>query len=82
MTPVTEKQQSEDANALRRMRARAIGERYEVSERTGGEWLRAMVAAGVLRKVRAITVGTWAAVDGWLANGGQVPQRRRGGSRP
>jgi hypothetical protein len=51
-----------------------LAERYKVSPRTGGEWIRAMLAQGVLRKVRSIIVGRWSAIDAWVEAGGKVPE--------
>jgi hypothetical protein len=65
------------ADAPARKRDADIAERYRVSKRTGGEWLRRAVAAGVLRKLGGITVGRWSEMDAWVAAGGQVPERKR-----
>ena len=59
-----------------RIRPEAVATRYGVSPRTGGEWIRAMLAQGVLRKVRSIIVGRWSAIDAWVEAGGNAPTRR------
>jgi hypothetical protein len=61
----------------RRIRDCDVAERYGISRRLGGEWLRAAVAAGVLRKAKRVTVGRWSALDTYVANGGQVEKRGR-----
>lgn len=50
-----------------------------VSSRTAGDWLRWMVADGVLRKLRGIKVGRPSRVYAWIENGG--PNRRGRGAR-
>lgn len=71
------------ADAVRRIRDVDIKEHVgEISKRTAAEWLRAMVAAGVLKKVRRLTVGRWSDVDAWLLAGGQAPARRGRRSAP
>lgn len=78
---MTENAKPSEADAPLRIRAVDIRKRFgretQISEHTAGDWLRAMVAAGVLKKLRGITVGRWSEVDAWVASGGQVEKRGR-----
>ncbi len=69
-----------DTESPQRIRDRDLEQRYHVSRRTGGEWLRAMLAAGVIKKVRKVFVARWSTIDAWVEGGGQMPAttRRRG----
>lgn len=65
------------ADAPRRVRGEDLGHRYKVSARTGGEMLRKMIAAGVVKKLGAMIMGRWSAIDAWVAGGGEMPKARR-----
>jgi hypothetical protein len=67
-------------DAPQRLKARDVAARYQVSERLAGEWIRAAVAAGTVRKMRRLVIGRWSQLDAWVAAGGTAPisKRRRG----
>lgn len=48
-------------------------QRWNVSERTAGEWFRRMVALGIMKRVGKILVGKWSEMDAWVAAGGKAP---------
>lgn len=64
--------------APRRLRPVDLAERHSITERTAGEWLRAMVAAGVVKKLGRIIVGRLSATDFWVENGGAVKATKGG----
>ena len=64
------------SDAPQRIRAVAVAKRLDITPRLAGEWIRAMVAAGVLKKIRAVSVGRWSAIDAWVESGGAVTHKR------
>ena len=52
-----------------------------IKPRTADEWLRRMVAAGVVKKVGRVIIGRWRDVDEWLLSGGQAPEQQSRGRR-
>ena len=58
-----------------RLRDVDIAERYKITPRLGGEWIRRMIAAGVVAKMGRLPVGRLSACDQWVASGGQSKKR-------
>lgn len=76
---VSNEQTTSNADAPSRKRPEDLAARYRISKRTAGEWLRAMVAEGIIKKAlgkkRGMTIGRWSAIDAWVENGGSAPGR-------
>lgn len=66
-----------DEDGPRSFRPSDIARRYLISDRLAGDWLRAMVADGTLRKLRGTKVGRWSKVDAWVESGGESRRGRR-----
>lgn len=64
-------------DAPRRVRSVDLKARYNITPRLGGDWLRAMCAANVIRKLRGVFVGRWSAIDAWVESGGVTTGRGR-----
>jgi hypothetical protein len=60
----------------RRLKPEDLADRYGISRRVAGEWIRAMVAAGIARKLGRWPMGRLSACDAWVASGGESPKRR------
>ncbi len=58
-----------------------VADRYDITPRLAGDWLRAMRVAGVVRKLGGMHVGRWSAIDAWVESGGQVTTKRKAGAR-
>lgn len=56
-----------------------VASRYGITERLAADWIRNAIAAGAIKTLRGVIIGRWSALDEWVAAGGQVPARRRGG---
>lgn len=66
-----------EGDAPRRIRDVDVQARHGgVFRRVAGEWLRVMVAAGTLQKLRRVTGRRWSASDAWLEAGGAGAQFR------
>lgn len=58
-----------------------LAERYGITPRLAGEWIRRMIAAGVIAKIGNCPVGRLSACDEWLASGGKTTRRAARGAR-
>ena len=58
-----------------RLRDVDFAERYKITPRLGGEWIRRMIAAGVITKMGRVPVGRLSACDTFVASGGLSPKR-------
>ena len=56
-----------------------LATRYGVTPRTAGEWIRAMVAAGVAKKLGRWPMARLSTADEWVASGGELRARRASG---
>lgn len=54
-----------------------IAQRYDISERLAGEWIRAMKAAGVVASIGNVAVAKLSACDAWVVSGGKEKRRER-----
>jgi hypothetical protein len=60
------------ADPPRRLCPDELAARYGITPRLAGEWIRAMVAAGVVRKLGRWPMGRLSVVDEWVDNGGEA----------
>ncbi len=56
-----------------------LAQRYGITPRLAGEWIRRMIAAGIVRKIGKLPVGRLSVCDEWVASGGTSLRRSRGG---
>ena len=74
----TESAQTKNTDdAPRRVRSGDLKARYKITDRLAGDWLRAMCAANVVRKLRGVFVARWSAIDAWVESGGVTTGRGR-----
>lgn len=61
----------------RHLKPAELAERYGLTTRLAGEWIRRMLAAGVIAKLGNLPVGRLSACDEWVASGGKALRRSR-----
>lgn len=66
-------------DAPQRIQADKYGRRYGITKRLASEWIRRAITAGVLKRIGRTIVGIPRELDAWVAAGGVVPPRKRGG---
>lgn len=63
----------------RHLKPAELASRYGITPRLAGEWIRRMIAAGVVAKIGNLPVGRLSVCDDWVASGGKQLKRSRGG---
>jgi hypothetical protein len=66
-----------DSDPPKHITPELIAARCGIKERTAGEWIRQMIAEGVLKKHGRFPMGRLSAVDAWIAGELDAGKKRR-----